>query len=174
MSLAKITLLIGVCCLTGCGPDIETQTSSTNQRDYTRTVSIDGVDVLTVTCSYLGNTPVDVEQYQEKYTHDFQKIKTNFYRVEFVNHTDFEIEAVGIFYQMRVGEYRGKANRSAVDFEEVWGRVDIPARSGISNDVNFVWAKGPNTLVKNYTFRAKHPVDQTDVEFDCEVSLLYQ
>lgn len=123
-------------------------------RNFTRTVQVEGQDVLQIDCQYVGKSPADPKSYQSP--HDYRSIDTDFYRLSFTNLTDQEIEIAGISYHMEKGPNKGRSKATPETIKRTWGTTTIGPHKTISHPNGFVWSNGrQNRLIKTYRFRTQ-------------------
>lgn len=140
-------------------------------RNFTRTVKVEGQDVLKIDCQYVGKSPGEPKTYQSQ--HDYRSIDTDFYRLSFTNLTDQEIQLSGISYHMAKGPTKGRSQATQESIKRTWGTTTIRPHETISHPNGFVWAKGQqNRLIKTYSFRTKDSKGNPKT-FQEEVSLWY-
>ena len=165
-SIARTCLIVGVVgMIGGCGGPSEIQ------RDFTRTVTVQGRDLLKIDCQYLGKSPGEPDKYQS--SHDYRTIDTDFYQMAFTNLTDQEIHIAGIAYRMAEGPLRSLSHATKDSIKQNWGTTIIPAQGTISHPNGFVWAKGrQNRMIKTYSFRTQD-AEGKPLTFQEEVSLWY-
>lgn len=163
--LIWLTLIGSIVVTTGCGK------STSVQRNYTKTVSLDGTPVLEVECEYVGKQPGDKNTYQN--SHDYRRIDTDFYRLTFRNLTDNSMTVDGVTYRMETGETHGLQSASADSIRRTWGTNTIPPQSSISRANNMVWAKGRrNKMLKTYSFQLQ--TERGAERLEAEVPLVYE
>lgn len=160
------SVLVVAVLLIGCA-----DSSNKIPRNYSRTIQVEGHDVLDVRCEYLGKAPGDHDSYRS--SHNFRNIDTDFYKVSFTNRTESDIHIEGVSYRMADGPVRGMSSASPDSIKRTWGTNVIRPGQTISHPNSFVWSKSrTNAMVKQYQFRGID-ADGNRMTFTAKLSLAY-